>query len=141
MDNQLILALDLGGSSVKSALVANGQHLVGSVRVDETQSGASAAEILIILAAIIAGHLAKARDMYRIAFAFPRPFDYEQGVCLIHNQKKYVALYGLNVGASVREMRYRNDAEAAIMGEAFYGAELSYPRLIGLTLGTGLGSA
>src|SRR5688572_2939118 len=125
MDDQLVLALDVGGSSVKSALVANGRHLVGSVCVDEIQSGASATEILNTLAAIIAGHLAKGRDMYRIAFAFPGPFDYEQGICLIQNQKKYDTLYGLNVGAALKEilgapsleMRYRNDAEAAILGK------------------------
>ena len=38
-------------------------------------------------------------------------------------------------------MRYRNDAEAAIVGEALSGAGIAYSRLIGLTLGTGLGSA
>jgi glucokinase len=39
------------------------------------------------------------------------------------------------------EIRYRNDAEAAILGEARYGAGEPYSRLLGLTLGTGLGSA
>ena len=36
---------------------------------------------------------------------------------------------------------FRNDAEAAIIGEARYGAGGSYRRLIGITLGTGFGSA
>lgn len=35
---------------------------------------------------------------------------------------------------------FRNDAEAAIVGEAQYGAGRGYSRVIGLTLGTGLGS-
>ena len=36
---------------------------------------------------------------------------------------------------------FRNDAEAAILGEARYGAGTRYQRLIGVTLGTGMGSA
>lgn len=149
MSDQLILALDVGGSSVKSALVAGDQHIVGSVRVDAIQSTGSSAAILKTLATIISGHIAKAKDVNRIAFAFPGPFDYEQGISLIQNQAKYDALYGVHLSTKLRdilgrptlEMRYRNDAEAAILGEAFYGAGTSYLRLIGLTLGTGLGSA
>jgi glucokinase len=144
-----VLALDVGGSSVKSALVAAGPQMVGNVCVDAIRSGETAAEILHTLAMIIQGHLEKARDVRRIAFAFPGPFDYERGICLMQNQAKYEALYGLNVGMELRErlgmptleMRYRNDAEAAILGEALYGAGSSYSRLLGVTLGTGLGSA
>jgi glucokinase len=149
MSDQLVLALDVGGSSVKSALVANGQYIVGQVRADDIQSGASAPEIINALATIISSHLETASDVYRIAFAFPGPFDYEQGISLIQNQSKYDALYGLNIGAELQAVlckpaltiRYRNDAEAAIMGEVLYGAGMPYSRLIGITLGTGLGSA
>jgi glucokinase len=149
MDDQLVLALDVGGSSVKSALVADGQHIVGNLCVDDIQSQASAPEILSTLAGIISNHLKRASGGYRIAFAFPGPFDYEQGIPLIQNQAKYDALYGLNLSMKLKEildaptleMRYRNDAEAAILGEGLYGAGRLFPRLIGLTLGTGLGSA
>jgi glucokinase len=149
MIEQVVLALDVGGSSVKSAVVADGRRIVGSVCVDAIQSMGSSAAILKNLAAIISGHLAKATGVNRIAFAFPGPFDYEQGISLIQNQAKYDALYGVHVSTRLREilrnptleMRYRNDAEAAILGEARYGAGIPFSRLIGLTLGTGLGSA
>lgn len=149
MSDQLVLALDVGGSSVKSALVVDGQRIVGSVCVDEIQSGASATEILNRFAAIISNYLATAGDVNKIAFAFPGPFDYEQGISLIQNQAKYEALYGINIGTQLKkilgapalEMRFRNDAEAAILGEALHGAGVPYPRLLGVTLGTGLGSA
>ena len=147
--SDLVLALDVGGNSVKSALVAGGQHIAGRVRMDAIQSTGSSDKILKTLAAIISGHLAKATDVNRIAFAFPGPFDYENGISWIQNQAKYDALYGVHLSTKLRdilekpslEMRYRNDAEAAILGEARYGAGLHYSRLIGLTLGTGLGSA
>ena len=149
MSDQPVLALDVGGSSVKSALVVKGQRIVGSVRLDAIQSRASAAGILNTLAAIITGHLQNRKDITGIAFAFPGPFDYEQGICLIQNQDKYDTLYGLNLSAGLKdilgmpdlEIRYRNDAEAAVIGEALYGAGAPYSRLLGLTLGTGLGSA
>src|SRR5215207_4070739 len=149
MGDQLILALDVGGSSVKSALVTNRQHIVGQVQEDCITSVASAPEILNALAAIISAHLENASGLYRIAFAFPGPFDYVQGISFIHNQAKYDALYGLRLGTELKkilripslEIRYRNDAEAAILGEALYGVGVPYVRLLGVTLGTGLGSA
>jgi glucokinase len=149
MRNWPVLALDVGGSSVKSALVAADRQMVGDIRLDVINSSASATEILHTLAAIIAGHLENLREVRGISFAFPGPFDYEQGICLIQNLGKYDALYGLNITANLKEIlgmpsleiRYRNDAEAAILGEALYGAGAQYSRLLGLTLGTGLGSA
>ena len=149
MNDHPVIALDVGGSSVKSALVVAGQQIIGDVCVDVIQSGATADEILNTLAAIITRHLEKVKYVRGIAFAFPGPFDYEQGICLIQNQAKYESLYGINVSARLKEIihmpaleiKYRNDAEAAILGEACYGAGTPYSRVIGLTLGTGLGSA
>lgn len=122
---------------------------MNNVSVDAIQSQGSAAEILNTLAGIITRHLQSCKDVRRIAFAFPGPFDYERGICLIQNQEKYDALYGIDISANLKEIlelpdlafRYRNDAEAAILGEVLYGAGMPYSRLIGLTLGTGLGSA
>lgn len=147
--SELVLAVDVGGSSIKSALVETGPRIVDGVSVNPIESKGSATEILDTLARIITSHLQKCRDVRGIAFAFPGPFDYEKGICLIQNQQKYDALYGLDISTNLREIldmpdlefRYRNDAEAAILGEALYGAGMPYSRLIGLTLGTGLGSA
>ena len=144
-----MLALDVGGSSIKSALVETGPRIVDGVSVNPIESKGSAAEILNTLARIITNHLQQFRDVTEIAFAFPGPFDYESGICLIRNQEKYDSLYGLDISANLKEIlempnleiRYRNDAEAAILGEALYGVGMPYSRLIGLTLGTGLGSA
>ena len=144
-----MLALDVGGSSVKSVVVEAGPRILSSVSVDAIQSKSSAVEILTTLARIIEGYLQYCREIWGVAFAFPGPFDYEQGICLIQNLDKYDALYGIDISANLRqilgmpglEIRYRNDAEAAILGEARYGAGEPYSRLLGLTLGTGLGSA
>ena len=144
-----VLALDVGGSSVKSVVVEAGPRILSSVSVNAIQSKSSAVEILTTLAGIIEGYLQNCREIRGVAFAFPGPFDYEHGICLIQNLDKYDALYGIDISANLRkilglpglEIRYRNDAEAAILGEARYGAGEPYSRLLGLTLGTGLGSA
>ncbi|MDQ2692963.1 MAG: ROK family protein [Chloroflexota bacterium] len=149
MSKHPIVALDVGGSSIKSSLVAVGPKIVGDVSIHPIDSQGSAAEILETFATVITGYLENCRDSRCIAMAFPGPFDYERGICWMENQDKYDALYGLNVSERLREIlgipgleiRYCNDAEAAILGEAIYGAGAVFPRLLGLTLGTGLGSA
>src|SRR5215207_669175 len=104
IDERPVIALDVGGSSVKSALVSEVQQIAGKVCVEDIQSGATADEILNTLAAIITGHLDKVKEVRGIAFAFPGPFDYGQGICLIQNQAKYESLYGINVGARLKEI-------------------------------------
>ena len=104
MGDPLLLALDVGGSSVKSALVTNHQHILGQVQEDAITSGAGAPEILNTLAAIISAHLEHAGDLCRIAFAFPGPFDYVQGISFIHKQARYDALYGLRLGTELKKI-------------------------------------
>lgn len=85
----------------------------------------------------------------RIGIAMPGPFDYENGISLMKFQDKYDALYGLDVKALLADalqlqpehIRFMNDAACFLQGEAFGGAAKGANRAIGLTLGTGLGSA
>jgi len=84
-----------------------------------------------------------------IAMAMPGPFDYKNGISWIHGLDKYEAIYGLNIkqylatalGIDPENIVFRNDAEAFLHGEVFAGAGLGYKKIIGITLGTGLGSA
>jgi glucokinase len=79
----------------------------------------------------------------------PGPFDYEKGISLIKNQDKYEALYGLNVkemmatrlGITPEAIRLMNDAGCFLQGEVVGGAARGFKSAVGVTLGTGLGSA
>lgn len=79
----------------------------------------------------------------------PGPFEYEKGVCLIKGQDKYDALYGMNVKEllaqklkiSATDIRFMNDACCFLKGEVLGGVARGLLHAIGLTLGTGLGSA
>jgi glucokinase len=102
MNKQLVIALDVGGSSVKSAVVAATSRIEVAVSEHSIDSTASAAEVLETFATVITGHLENCTEVRGIGVAFPGPFDYEQGILLIQGQQKYDALYGLHVSASLR---------------------------------------
>jgi glucokinase len=149
--NTLVIALDVGGTSVKSALVAPGGRVVGEPAVTPIHSSGEAERILETFVRIISTYLRQAQTspVLGVAFGFPGPFDYPAGICLIENVEKYQAIYGVDMREALRArldlgdlpVLFRNDAEAAVVGEARYGAGRAYRRLIGVTLGTGCGSA
>jgi glucokinase len=146
-----VIALDVGGTSVKSALVAPGGRVIERPSITLIDSSGEASSILRTFAQIIRAHLGERQtsNLIGVALGFPGPFDYAAGICLIQGVEKYGAIYGLNMRDALRArfdlgdlpILFRNDAEAAVVGEARYGAGQDYRRLIGVTLGTGCGSA
>lgn len=143
-----VIALDVGGSSVKSGLVNSG----GSVHFSNhmpINSQAPKEDVLQEFVKIIQMYLHEVdpNEFLGIAFGFPGPFDYKNGLCLIHGQSKYDNLYQVNIKDELKKMLnfdksilFCNDAEAAVIGEANYGAGQDFDRVLGITLGTGLGA-
>jgi glucokinase len=88
-------------------------------------------------------------DEIAISMAMPAPFDYENGVCLIKDQSKFRSLYGINFKEKLssklnilpNNFHFLNDARAFLLGESFFGVAKNYKRVLGLTLGSGLGSS
>lgn len=85
----------------------------------------------------------------KIGIAMPGPFDYQKGISYIHGLDKFEALYNLNVKALLAEklniystsIFMMNDASCFLKGEVFGGSAKGSKNAIGITLGTGLGSA
>jgi glucokinase len=85
----------------------------------------------------------------KLGLAMPGPFDYENGTCLIKGLDKYESLYGLNIkqllseklGIKKTDILMMNDASCFLQGELYAGAVCGCNHVIGVTLGTGLGSA
>lgn len=79
----------------------------------------------------------------------PGPFDYARGVGLFEGVGKFDALFDVHVGAELARRTSRtaahfafvNDAAAFTLGEWLAGSAQGVARVIGLTLGTGVGSA
>jgi glucokinase len=131
--------------------VAPGGHVVGEPAITPINSSGEAESILATFAQIISIHLGHAQtsNIIGVTLGFPGPSDYGAGICLIEGVEKYQSIYGINMRDALRArldlgqlpILFRNDAEAAVVGEACYGAGSNYRRLIGVTLGTGCGSA
>ncbi len=144
-----VIALDVGGTSIKSGIVAEGSRLLGGTRRTPIDERGSADAILGTFRAVIADSLSEltGQPLLGVGLGIPGPFDYDGGVSLIRH--KFAAVYGVClrdvIAACLPDpaapVLFRNDAEAAIIGEALYGVGHAYRRLIGVTLGTGLGAA
>ena len=144
-----VLALDVGGTSVKSAIVDPSGQLAGPPRRTPIDSAASAAALLDALAgAVDALAPATGPAIAGVAIAFPGPCDYERGIPGHHDDGKFAALAGVDLRCEMRRRLGRddlaigfcNDAEAAIVAEALHGAGRPFERVLGITLGAGLGA-
>ena len=147
-----VLGIDIGGSHITAALVdLETQTIVeGTSERLAVDSKASADRILTSWCEVINAAFSKAQsDNKRIGIAMPGPFDYEAGICLIQDQDKFKSLYRLNLknelagrlNIAAVNIRFVNDAAGFLQGEVFAGAAREGKQVIGLTLGTGLGSA
>jgi len=84
-----------------------------------------------------------------LGFAIPGPFDYENGISLIHNLNKFDSLFGVNMrqyfiqefDLKVNQVKFLNDAACFALGEYFYGAlKGTRQKCLFITIGTGFGS-
>ena len=119
----------------------------GSLLRRELPSTGTRDELLAIMRDTI---LSAARaDVHRWGVAVPGPFDYERGICTIEGVGKLDALRGVDMrsefAASLQvapdAIRFVNDAGAFLLGESWAGVARGHDAAIGITLGTGLGSA
>lgn len=150
MNNSLMAGVDIGGSHITAALVdtATGSILPESWQRNSVPAAGTANEIIDAWSNVILSSVGQSVPA-RIGIAMPGPFDYEAGICFIQGQHKYEALYGLNIksllaarlGFDTKNIRLTNDAACFLQGEVFAGAAKGSAEVVGLTLGTGLGSA
>ncbi|MCH2084625.1 MAG: ROK family protein [Saprospiraceae bacterium] len=150
MDHSKYIALDVGGTSIKSGILfENGVE--GEIKQTFINSKGSKEEILSVFKAIFDFHFAQLKGQLPccLAIAFPGPFDYENGICKILGVQKYEAIYDVNLRKEFSNFLpqndipifFCNDAEAAITGESQLGGGKGITKALGITLGTGLGGA
>lgn len=147
------IALDVGGTSLKSALIASsGLLLKNTFRKIPIDSQGPAEAIIGTFIKILRSALQAAGDLELevagIGVGMPGPFDYEKGISLMKH--KFGTIYGLNLKREFVQrldleqdflVRFEVDAWSFLRGEAWLGAAQGYDRVVGVTLGTGLGSA
>jgi glucokinase len=135
--------LEVGGSHVTAAVVSPDTWAVNVVERTDLESQ-KAAEVVMDQLAAAARKLPLASGL---AVALPGPFDFQTGVAWYRGQGKFDNLYGYNVGDSLRDLLdldqilFMNDAEAFAVGEWTAGQVRGLDRCVGVTIGTGIGTA
>jgi glucokinase len=151
-NNALIVGVDIGGSHISAALIdLKRKCLLPSTHVVRpVNSHGTVEEIMDSWAGTIQEVMNfHPQKTTHIGIAMPGPFDYENGICYMANVNKYDALYGLDVKKLLCEklpiqpsdILMRNDAESFLEGEVMLGAANGFRKALGITLGTGLGTA
>lgn len=145
---EVVGALDIGGTHVSGGRVnvASASLETRSRASEPLPAAADRAELLAAISRVtrsIAGP-----DLYGLGVAVPGPFDHERGVSEITH--KLEGLHGVDLRSELHAalafpdptaIRFLNDAEAFLLGEWWAGAARGHGRAVGITLGTGLGSA
>jgi predicted NBD/HSP70 family sugar kinase/mannose-6-phosphate isomerase class I len=146
-DKRLHLGVDIGGTHISAALLADGVLLPETWRRAAIDPAADATTLLDDWAALMNIVLSLAA-VKSIGLAMPGPFDYLNGIAMIRGLAKYESLYGLNIREGLRErlrqkdipIHFENDAACFGLGEARTGGAKTYKKVIAITLGTGFGA-
>ncbi|MCA9835851.1 MAG: ROK family protein [Trueperaceae bacterium] len=146
------ISLDIGGSHGTAALVdlEQKQIIEQSIQRQTYNHEDSAENLLAIWATIALQSLPQTPVTIRhIGLAMPAPFDYESGISLLEHKLK--ALFQVNVREALAKswhgtrlesvpIYFGNDADLFALGEWWAGSAQGSKRMIGITLGTGLGA-
>lgn len=152
MNNNIVAGIDIGGSHITAALIDLQSHSIISdslIRSSINSKGNTDQIIKEWTGAIADCKAYHSETSKKIGLAMPGPFDYEKGISFIKGLDKYESLYNLNIKELLaKELEIEesdifmmNDASCFLKGEVFGGAARDGNHVIGITLGTGLGSA
>lgn len=145
-----LIGVDIGGSHISAAEVSfQGRTAqISNFYEADVDTFGKKEDIITAWSEVIRKVSGELHD-YKIGIAMPGPYDYENGISLIKDQGKMRSLYQLpvkdllaeNLGIQPEQLAFTNDAEAFLSGESYAGAGKGFQNSIGITLGTGLGSA
>jgi len=147
-----LVGIDVGGSHVTAALI-DAETFEMLPQSEARRHIDTCGEVDAVLSAFTDAVRASAGDLWDnvegIGLAFPGPFDYPNGICLITpEQNKFTKFYGVNVKQELAErlgfakpIKFLNDAAAFAIGEYFAGGAKGSARSLVITLGTGFGAS
>ena len=151
--SQAIAVLDVGGTSVKTGVVRFDDGDDPRVEFGPALPANSNETADLVLDSLAAGADAALRlagpDAAGLSIGICGPFDIEAGISRMRGVHKFEEIYGIDLGAAIRErvpaaaalpIRFARDAESAGTGEALAGAGAGVDRVLTMTVGTGLGT-
>lgn len=139
--------LEVGGTHVTAALVDPGRARVLRRAHQGLDPRGTAEHVLGTMVRCATRIDAPAAALWGVAV--PGPFDYDKGIARFEGVGKFDDLHGIDVGSVLldgvwprpRGAVFLNDAHAFALGEWSAGAARGHRRCVGVTLGTGVGSA
>lgn len=152
--NKPMLCLDVGGTELKGAVVADGRVLT-PIRHFPSRSHEGRETLLQHFVGVfqeLKNQEGVPEEIGGLRLAFPGPFDYENGICRVQGLDKFDALYGVSLREelfarlpgwvkSPADIRFVNDVAAFALGEIHYGDAKGSARSMSVCVGTGCGSA
>ena len=146
-----LIGVDVGGSHITCARVCSETfELVRESMVRRhVDTNASVDDVMAVFVDGIRAAAGGLDSISGIGLAFPGPFDWDNGVCLITaGQGKFANFFKVNVRnelktrlAFVGDIGFLNDAACFAVGEYAAGAAKGANRALAITLGTGFGAS
>lgn len=142
-----VLVFDVGGSHIAASMSGPHNLAVTAMESSAVSKNGSLREFLEIIASLTKRLLDGAKPPAGVSIAMPNPFDYARGISYMRHKFEY--LYGIELSGKISQVlgcppekiSFLNDADAFLMGEMKQGAGRGQKRAVGITLGTGVGSA
>jgi glucokinase len=148
---------DIGGHHVKTAIIdlENFQIVDESEVYIEIREYEPAETILAAWAEAINTSVEKAINhsgihleaIEGVGLAIPGPFDYEDGISLMKHKFRSLYIKNIREELAIRtyfkadNIKFKNDAESFLLGAVLMKQDSTIKEAIGVTLGTGFGSA
>lgn len=101
---EVYLCLDVGGTEIKAAPLDKRGNFLAPVRHFPAMAGADRQTLLENFGWIFSSICPENALPIEIDLAFPGPFDYKNGICLLQGLDKYDALYGCNLRRAFSEI-------------------------------------
>ena len=149
VSDEVYPAIEVGGSHVSTARVdLSGRRIIPATRRRMSlDSSAPADEIIREIASCARYSAGLESETWGVAI--PGAFDFEAGIGFYADAGKFEALDGVPlrpllakwIDPAPLDVAFVNDADAFLIGEWLGGAAVGEQRAVGITLGTGVGSA
>lgn len=138
------IGIDIGGTSIKGAAITEeGKVLdVFSMPVEKGEKQeVTIAKLIDITNKYLKEHNYDKTNVLGIGIGVPGAIDSKHGICSSSNNLKWeeLPIQKLMEDGTGLKVRITNDANAAALGEAKFGAGKDYKDIIMITLGTGVG--
>lgn len=146
---RVILSIDVGGTTIKSAIITETGDIVVMASEAPSKSNEEKEVILKNLYSIIQSLFdicnQNGLKPSKVSVGFPGPFDYENGISKIKGIGKFDSIYDVNIKQAFMDrfmipFNFANDADLYTLGVCELTDCVKYDKLVCVCIGTGIGS-